>query len=257
MLLLSPDEAANTPRPKSPTAAEEPLFICCPHRDNVNGLSVRSVPKRWRQSHHLRGKSRRSKLISSSHSTTPFLPLRLKILANQPIRPTRELNRPLVPQTGYTHASRGELAEAEASARLMLEIIDRHAAVLHLPLTFTLAEASRRLLRATAEQSSRPALPGVHVDALRAARAQLCFARPRPPAKAGGGGGAGATSGGGGGSGGGCWCAFGSEILSAFEKAAGGDGGGGLPEVSGGVFCGSGVGLDAWDRGKAFSVVFG
>lgn len=100
----------------------------------------------------------------------------------------------------------------------MLEIVDRHAAVLHLPLTFTLAEASRRLLRTSAERSGRPALRGVHVDALRVASASLSFARPRQSVESGGFGAAGVTLGGSSG-----WCAFGGEILSAFDKVGGGD----------------------------------
>lgn len=117
----------------------------------------------------------------------------------------------------------------------MLEIIDRHAAVLHLPLTFTLAEASRRLLKATAERSGRPADTGLHSDALRGARSALVFSRPR----GGGGGGAGgaggvadvAARGNGGGGGRGGWCAFGDEIMSAFDRVCGGDGGDSSAEV--------------------------
>lgn len=119
--------------------------------------------------------------------------------------------------TGYTCAARGELEEAEDSARLMLEIVDRHTAVLHLPLTFTLAEASRRLLKTTAERSGRPASRGVHVDALRVASTALSFGRPRQPAESGGFGAAGI----------GGWCTFGDDIMAAFCKVGGGGGDGG------------------------------
>lgn len=120
----------------------------------------------------------------------------------------------------YTHAARGEAEDAEASGRLMLAIIDRHAAVLHLPLTFTLAEASRRLLAAAGERSSRPAPEGVHVEALGAAVTKLSFARPTQAVKPGAGGVAAAAGGGGG------WCAFGDDILAAFAAAGGRDSGG-------------------------------
>ncbi|CBN78737.1 expressed unknown protein [Ectocarpus siliculosus] len=121
----------------------------------------------------------------------------------------------------FTHAARGEAEDAEASGRLMLAIIDRHAAVLHLPLTFTLAEASRRLLAAAAERSSRPAPEGVHVEALGAAVTKLSFARSTQAVKPGAGGVAAATGGGGG------WCAFGDDILAAFAGAGGGGDSGG------------------------------
>eukprot|EP00752_Nemacystus_decipiens_P007849 g7012.t1 len=114
---------------------------------------------------------------------------------------------------GYTCAARGELEEAEDAARLMLNVVDTHPAMLHLPLTYTLAEASRRLLKTTAERSSRPADSGQLSDVLRGARATLVFARPAA------GGGTAAAGGGGG------WCAFGDEILSAFDRVSGGDGG--------------------------------
>eukprot|EP00903_Cladosiphon_okamuranus_P010916 g10311.t1 len=118
---------------------------------------------------------------------------------------------------GYTHAARGELEEAEAAARLLLQIIDQHAAVLHLPLTYTLAEASRSLIETTAERNGRPVDSGLHFDALRGARTALVFARPG----GGGGGGGGGAEARGGGRGG--WCAFGDEIMSAFGRVCGVD----------------------------------
>lgn len=110
----------------------------------------------------------------------------------------------------------------------MLEIIDRHAAVLHLPLTYTLAEASRRLLKTAAVRGGRPADAGLHADALRGARSTLVFA-----ARVGGGGGGPAVAAAGmaGGGGGGGWCAFGDEIMSAFGRVCGGDGGDSSAEV--------------------------
>lgn len=108
----------------------------------------------------------------------------------------------------------------------MLEVIDRHAAVLHLPLTFTLAEASKRLLKTTAERTVRPADSGLHLDTLRGARSTLVFARPR----GGGGDGGGAAAAAAGMAAGG-WCAFGDEILAAFDRVCGGDGGDASAEV--------------------------
>lgn len=133
---------------------------------------------------------------------------------------------------GYTHAARGELEEAEKSARLMLEIVDRHTAILHLPITFTLAEASRRLLRTTAERSGRPVLRGLHVDALHVASSTLSFGRPRQPSESGGFGAAGMAAGGISG-----WCMFGGEILAAFDRASGGDGGRHVAKVKGRFLC--------------------
>ena len=109
----------------------------------------------------------------------------------------------------------------------MLNIIDTHPAMLHLPLTFSLAEASRRLVKATSERSGRPADSGQLSEVLRGARATLVFARPA----AAGSGSATAVAGGGGGGGGG-WCAFGDEILSAFDRVSGGDGGDASAEVN-------------------------
>lgn len=156
------------------------------------------------------------------------------------------------PHTGYTHAARGELEEAEAAARLMLEIIDRHAAVLHLPLTFTLAEASRRLLKTAAERSARRPDPGLHSAALHGARATLVFARP-------GGGGGGAVAAG---RGGGGWCAVGDGIMAAFDRVCGGDGEHASAEVrkeaflfveNMGVMCLLCVDRDAWASDEVFN----
>lgn len=110
----------------------------------------------------------------------------------------------------------------------MLQIIDQHAAVLHLPLTYTLAEASRRLVKTNAERSGRPADSGLHSNALRGARSTLVFARSAGGGGGGSGGGGTAAAGGGGGGG---WCAFGDEIMSAFDRVCGGDGVDASPEV--------------------------
>lgn len=98
----------------------------------------------------------------------------------------------------------------------MLQIVDRNATVLHLPLTFTLAEASRKLLQHQRQQhakvtrgprakySARP-----HLDYLRCARDNLVFARAPSV-------GVTVSSDVHGSKGG--WCAFGDAILAAFEK---------------------------------------
>lgn len=121
------------------------------------------------------------------------------------------------------------MEEAEASAKLTLEIIDRHPAVIHLPLTFTLAEASMRLLQTRARRNARPAPVGLHVDALHVAKATLRFARPADAAQE--------TVGSGGrevgrrASGG--WCVFGDAVLAAFDIGGGGDAGQVSAEVRG------------------------
>ena len=143
--------------------------------------------------------------------------------------------------------ARDETEEAEASAKLTLAIIDRQPAVLHLPLTFTLAEASRRLLQQP--RIGRPARRlGPSADALRAARSNLAFARPAvSTAKEAGGGGGGAGKGKMGG-----WCTFGDTIMAAFVKGGGGGGGDISAEVRKmlefvvGVGVGIGVGVRCW-----------
>lgn len=120
--------------------------------------------------------------------------------------------------------ARDEIEDAEASAKLALGIIDRHRAVLHLPLTFMLAESSRRLLQQP--RIGRPSRRlGLCADALRVARTSLAFARPTraaaAPETAGGddhGAGKGKVGG---------WCTFGDAIMAAFDKRGGGGGGGG------------------------------
>lgn len=117
------------------------------------------------------------------------------------------------------------MEEAEASAALTLEIIDGHPAVLHLPLTFTLAEASRRLLRSRPGLVARGGFPAPHVDTLRVARATLAFARS-PQGRAdesgtGGGPEVGRAVVGGG------WCSFGDEILAAVGGGSDDDNDGG------------------------------
>lgn len=123
---------------------------------------------------------------------------------------------------GYTHVARDEIDDAEASAKLALGIIDRHPAVLHLPLTFTLAEASRRLLQQP--RIGRPSRRlGLCADALRVARSSLAFARPTRPAAAENVGGD--VHGAGKGKIGG-WCTFGDAVMAVFDKRGGGGGGG-------------------------------
>lgn len=123
---------------------------------------------------------------------------------------------------------RDETEDAEASARLTLEVVDRHPAVIHLPLTFTLAEASRRLVDATTGRNARNALPPPHVEALRVARAGLIFARPGGEHGVDGVAGKGVSVGqrkvGG-------WCAFGDEIIAAFTKAGSDAGRSSSPQV--------------------------
>lgn len=134
---------------------------------------------------------------------------------------------------GFTHALRDETDEATASAKLVLEVVDRHPAVIHLPLTFTLAEASRRLLDASSGRTPRNALHQPHVEALRVARAALVFARPGGE-RAGGGGGrgvAGSVMGGGQQRKAGGWCVFGDEIVAAFAQAGSDAGGCSSPQV--------------------------
>lgn len=57
----------------------------------------------------------------------------------------------------YTQARRGELTDAEASARATLSAVDRDPAILHLPLTSTVADASKRILESAAGESARKA----------------------------------------------------------------------------------------------------
>lgn len=115
--------------------------------------------------------------------------------AASPLRPRSET-------AGYTHAARDETSEAAASAKITLEIINRHPAVLHLPLTYTVAEASRRLLFGRAGGYSHGSFPESYVDPLVAARESLVFARPAQASEDG------------------SWCDFGDSILAAFEKVA-------------------------------------
>ena len=124
-------------------------------------------------------------------------------------KPYHAPTNPRNTRAGYTHAARGELEEAEAAARLMLNIIDTHPAMLHLPLTFSLAEASRRLVKATSERSGRPADSGQLSEVLRGARATLVFARPA----AAGSGSATAVAGGGGGA-----AAAGARLATRFYR---------------------------------------
>ena len=122
-----------------------------------------------------------------------------------------------VAPSGYTHVARDEVEDAEASAKLALGIIDRHPAVLHLPLTFTLAESSRRLLQQP--RIDRPSRRlGQCADSLRVARASLAFARPTGASGQEAGDDHGAEKGKTGG-----WCPFGDAIMAAFVKRGGGD----------------------------------
>lgn len=47
---------------------------------------------------------------------------------------------------GYTHARRGETAQAQAAARITLEFFGRDPNMVHLPLTQTLIDAAERVL---------------------------------------------------------------------------------------------------------------
>lgn len=94
------------------------------------------------------------------------------------------------------------MEKAASSAKLLLEVIDRHPAILHLPLTYTLAEASSRLVSVHGGT-----FPTTYVESLRVARASLVFARPAQPR------GAAAVS-----TNRGSWCAFGDQILAEFDK---------------------------------------
>lgn len=106
--------------------------------------------------------------------------------------------------------------DAEASATRTLEVVDRYPGVLHLPLTFALAEASRTLMNSRPGRSARASFPAAHVDALRVARASLAFARPAHASEGGlGGGGREKAIGG--------WCAFGDAIVAMLEKGVPGE----------------------------------
>ncbi|CAN0520455.1 unnamed protein product [Ectocarpus sp. 12 AP-2014] len=100
---------------------------------------------------------------------------------------------------GYVNAARGEVEEARISASLMLDIVDLHAAILHHPLTFTLAEASRRLLTEARGGTPRP-VPATARIALENMRYIVGYARPEEP--------------------GGGWSSFGHDILVPFTAAA-------------------------------------
>lgn len=116
--------------------------------------------------------------------------------------------------TGYVNAARGEVEEARPSGNIMLAIVDRYAAILHHPLTFTLAEASRRLLTEERGGTSRPVrrlltearggtprpVPETARIALANARYMVGYARPEEP--------------------GGGWSSFGNDMLATFAATA-------------------------------------
>ena len=120
---------------------------------------------------------------------------------------------------GYTQAARNEMEKAVSSAKLLLEVIDRHPAMLHLPLTYTLAEASSRLV-----SLHGGTFPTSYVESLRVARASLVFARPTQPR------GDAAVS-----ANRSSWCAFGDQIMSVFDKGVAPDRGNGTSKVGRGV----------------------
>lgn len=108
------------------------------------------------------------------------------------------------------------MEKAAASAKLLLEVIDKHPAMLHLPLTYTLAEASCRLVSVHGGT-----FPTTYVESLRVARTSLVFARP---AQSQGDAAVSATRG--------SWCAFGDQILAVFDKGVAPGGGNGTGNIT-------------------------
>lgn len=109
--------------------------------------------------------------------------------------------------------------KAVSSAKLLLEVIDRHPAMLHLPLTYTLAEASSRLVGVHGGT-----FPTSYVESLRVARASLVFARPAQSREDA------AVS-----ANRGSWCASGDQILAVFDKGVAPDRGNSNSKVGRGM----------------------